>query len=46
VNFSGSAPVRQPVIEPPEKDSPGTPAPSERPEASDQSVTQLRLLWG
>ena len=46
MNFSGSASVRQPVIEPTEKDSPGMPAPSERPEASDQSVTQLRLLWG
>ncbi len=46
MNFSGSAPVRQPVIEPPEKDSPGIPAPPERPEASDQSVAQLRLLWG
>ena len=46
MNFSGSAPVRQPVIEPPEKDSPGILAPPERPEASDQSVAQLRLLWG
>ena len=46
MNFSGSAPVRQPVIEPPEKDSPGTPAPLETPEASEQTVAQLRLLWG
>jgi uncharacterized protein involved in exopolysaccharide biosynthesis len=45
VNFSGSAPVRQPVIEPPEKDSPATPAPLETPEASEQTVVQLRLLW-
>jgi uncharacterized protein involved in exopolysaccharide biosynthesis len=45
VNFSGSAPVRQPVIEPPEKDSPATPAPLETPEASEQTVVQLRILW-
>lgn len=45
MNFSGSAPVRQPVIEPPEKDSPATPAPLETPEASEQTVVQLRLLW-
>jgi len=46
VNFSGSAPVRQPVIEPPEKDSPGTPALPETPESSEKTVTHLRLLWG
>ncbi len=46
MNFSGSAPVRQPVIEPPEKDSPGTPALPETPESSEKTVTHLRLLWG
>jgi uncharacterized protein involved in exopolysaccharide biosynthesis len=45
VNFSGSAPVRQPTIEPPEKDFPDTPTPSETPEASEKTVAHLRLLW-
>jgi uncharacterized protein involved in exopolysaccharide biosynthesis len=46
MNFSGSAPVRQPVIEPPEKDLPGTPTLPEAPEASEKTVAHLRLLWG
>lgn len=41
--MSGSAPVRQHVIEPPEKDLPGAPA---QPEANERSVARLRLLWG
>jgi uncharacterized protein involved in exopolysaccharide biosynthesis len=45
VNFSGSAPVRQPVIEPSEKDFPGTHAPPEAPEANENTVAHLRLLW-
>ncbi len=46
MNFSSSAPVRQPVTEPPEKDLPGTPGPTETPETSNKTVAQLRLLWG
>jgi hypothetical protein len=46
VNFSSSAPVRQPEIEPPEKDLPGTSAPPEAPEASADTVAHLRVLWG
>jgi len=46
VNFSGSAPVRQPVVEPPEKDLPGTPTLPEAPEAARKTVAHLRLLWG
>jgi capsule polysaccharide export protein KpsE/RkpR len=46
VNFSGSAPVRQPVIEPSEKDFPGTPSQPETPEASENTVAHLRVLWG
>ncbi len=45
MNFSGSAPVRQPVLEPSEKDFPGTPAQPESPEASENTVAHLRLLW-
>jgi capsule polysaccharide export protein KpsE/RkpR len=45
VNFSGSAPVRQPVIEPSEKDFPGTPSQPETLEANDNTVAHLRLLW-
>jgi capsule polysaccharide export protein KpsE/RkpR len=45
VNFSGSAPVRQPEIEPPEKDFPGTPAEQATPESSENTVAYLRLLW-
>src|ERR1700724_1441266 len=46
VNFSSSAPVRQPEIEPPEKDLPGPSAPPEAPEASADTVAHLRVLWG
>ena len=46
MNFSGSAPVRQPVIEPPEKDFTGTPAQPDTPEASENTVAHLRVLWG
>jgi len=46
VNFSGSAPVRQPEIEPSEPDFHGTPAQPETPEASENTVAYLRLLWG
>jgi uncharacterized protein involved in exopolysaccharide biosynthesis len=45
VRFSGSAPIREPVIEPPERDVPGTPAPPEMPDANDDTLAYLRLLW-
>lgn len=45
MSFSSSAPVRQPVTEPPKKDFPGTPGPAEIPEASEKTVAYLRLLW-
>jgi capsule polysaccharide export protein KpsE/RkpR len=45
VNFSSSAPIRQPIIEPQEQDFPRAPAPPERPEAGKESVARLRLLW-
>jgi capsule polysaccharide export protein KpsE/RkpR len=46
VNFSSSAPVRQPEIGPPEKGFPDTSARPEAPEASADTVAHLRLLWG
>ncbi len=46
MNYTGSAPIRQPMIEPPEKDLPGAPAPPETPEESEKTVAHLRLLWG
>jgi capsule polysaccharide export protein KpsE/RkpR len=45
VNLSGSAPGRQPVIDPPEKDFPGASAQPETPVASEKTVAKLRLLW-
>jgi uncharacterized protein involved in exopolysaccharide biosynthesis len=46
MNYTGSAPIRQPVSEPPEKDFPGTPDQPETPEASEKTVAHLRLMWG
>jgi uncharacterized protein involved in exopolysaccharide biosynthesis len=46
MSYMGSAPIRQPRIEPPEKDFPGTPAPPETPETGEKTVVHLRLLWG
>jgi uncharacterized protein involved in exopolysaccharide biosynthesis len=46
MNFSASAPVRQPVPEAPEHDLPVAPEPEESPQASGNSVEYLRLLWG
>ena len=46
MSFSSSAPVRQPVIEPPKKDSPGTRGPMDAREASDKTVAYLQVLWG
>jgi uncharacterized protein involved in exopolysaccharide biosynthesis len=45
MNFSASAPVRQPVPEVPEQQLPVAPAPEETPQASGNSVAYLRLLW-
>src|SRR6266851_632230 len=45
MNFTGSAPTRQPVPELPEHDLPIAPGPEETPQASGNSVASLRLLW-
>jgi capsule polysaccharide export protein KpsE/RkpR len=45
MNFTGSAPTRQPVPELPEHDLPITPGPEETPQSSGSSVEYLRLLW-
>lgn len=46
MNYTGSAPVRQPISEPPELDLPVAPGPAETPPVSGNSVAHLRLLWG
>jgi uncharacterized protein involved in exopolysaccharide biosynthesis len=45
MNFTGSAPVRQPVPELPEHHLPLATGPEETPQASGNSVVYLRLLW-
>src|SRR5712692_3921790 len=45
MNFTGSAPTRQPVPELPEHDLPIATGPEETPQASGVSVAHLRLLW-
>jgi uncharacterized protein involved in exopolysaccharide biosynthesis len=45
VNYTGSAPVRQPVPELPEHDLPIVPELQESPQGSGDSVEYLRLLW-
>src|SRR5713226_3250222 len=45
MNFTGSAPTRQPVSELPEHDFPITPGPDETPDGSENSVAHLRLFW-
>jgi len=45
VNYSSSAPVRQPVPELPESDFPQAPAPRETPQSSGNTLAYLRLLW-
>jgi len=45
VNQAGSAPVRQPVPELPEKEFPGTSAEPEIRESSQKALASLRLLW-
>ncbi len=45
MNYSGGAPVRQPVPELPEQAVPATPVPQEKFESSETSLAYLRLLW-
>jgi uncharacterized protein involved in exopolysaccharide biosynthesis len=45
MNFTASAPTRQPVPELPEHDLPIAPAPEGTPQGSGNSVAYLRLLW-
>ena len=45
MNYTGSAPARQPVTELPEHDLPVAPGPEETPQDSGHSVAYLRLLW-
>jgi uncharacterized protein involved in exopolysaccharide biosynthesis len=45
MNYTGSAPARQPVPELPEQDLPVTPGPEEPPQGNADSVVYLRLLW-
>ena len=45
MNYTGSAPTRQPVPELMEHDLPITPGPEETPQSSGSSVEYLRLLW-
>lgn len=45
MNFSGSAPVRQPVPELPEHDLPVAPGPEETLQSSGSPVVYMRLLW-
>src|SRR6266404_1971899 len=45
VNYSSSAPVRQPLPDLPESDAPGTLAPREISENSETVVASLRLIW-
>jgi len=45
MNYTGSAPVRQPVPELPEHDHPFAPGPEEALQSSGSSVAYMRLLW-
>src|SRR5437588_11165656 len=45
MNYTGSAPVRQPVPEPPEHDLPVAVGPEETTQSRGNSVAYLRLLW-
>src|SRR6266704_1092703 len=45
MNFSASAPVRQPVPELPEHELPATPGPEETVQGGESSVAYLQLLW-
>ncbi len=45
MNYTGSAPARQPVPELPEHDLPVVPGPQEALQSSGSSVAHMRLLW-
>ena len=45
MNYTGSAPVRQPVPELPEHELPIATGPEETPQVSGNSIVYLRLLW-
>ena len=45
MNFSSSAPVRQPVPEMPERDLPVAPGPEETPQGAGNSLVYLQLIW-
>ncbi len=45
MNFSSSAPVRQPVPELPERDLPVAPGPEETPQGAGSSLVHLQFLW-
>jgi uncharacterized protein involved in exopolysaccharide biosynthesis len=45
VNFSSSAPVRQPMPELPDRAVPAVPGPVETPHAAGNSLVHLQLLW-
>ena len=45
MNYTGSAPVRQPVPELPEGNLPGTPAPPERTLKGGKTLAYLKVLW-
>ncbi len=45
MNFSASAPVRQPAPDVPEHQLPLAPGPEETLQASENAVAHLRLLW-
>ncbi len=46
MNYSGGAPVRQPVPKLPESDFPQARKPQETPESSGNTLAYLELLWG
>lgn len=46
MNYSSSAPARQPITELPEQDVPAVPAPKKTFQSSETSLAYLRLLWG
>jgi capsule polysaccharide export protein KpsE/RkpR len=45
VNYSSSAPVRQPIPELPENDLPETPVPEETPEKGEHTLASIKLVW-
>jgi capsule polysaccharide export protein KpsE/RkpR len=45
VNFSSSAPAREPLPETPDREVPGTPLAPEEQEGRERTLARLRLLW-